>query len=72
MRELVHDAEHGLLYAPGDPHDLADRVRWALAHPREMRRMAQAARRRVADTFLVEDMLDRTLAVLDDLRRGRA
>ena len=71
MCELVHDMEHGLLFAPGDPLDLAEHVHWALEHPDEMRRMAAAARRRVADTFLEEDMLRRTLAVLDDLRRAR-
>ena len=71
MRELVHDMEHGLLFAPGDPRDLAERVHWALEHPDEMRRMAAAARRRVADTFLEEDMLRCTLAVLDDLRRAK-
>ena len=71
MRELVHDMEHGLLFAPGDPRDLAERVHWALEHPDEMRRMAAAARRRVADMFLEEDMLRRTLAVLDDVRRAK-
>jgi glycosyltransferase involved in cell wall biosynthesis len=71
MRELVHDREHGLLFAPGDPRDLAEHVRWAIEHPEEMRRMAAAARRRVADTFLDENMLRGTLAVLDDLGRVR-
>lgn len=45
MAELVKDGETGLLFEPGDAADLAKRLRWADAHPLEMREMGRAARR---------------------------
>jgi glycosyltransferase involved in cell wall biosynthesis len=45
MHELVRDGETGLLFTPGDPADLASKVRWAAANPAAMRAMGAAARR---------------------------
>lgn len=45
MAELVKDGETGLLFEPGHPADLADRLKWADAHPQKMREMGRAARR---------------------------
>ncbi len=45
MAELVEDGKTGLLFAPGDPEDLAAKVRWAEEHPKEMRRMGENSRR---------------------------
>ena len=42
--ELVEDGETGLLFAPGDPYDLADKMMWALTHPEQMIAMGQRAR----------------------------
>jgi glycosyltransferase involved in cell wall biosynthesis len=44
MAELIRDGETGLLFAPGDPKDLADKVRWLWRHPEEASRMGRAAR----------------------------
>lgn len=45
MATLVRDGETGLLFAPGDAGDLARKLAWAAAHPGEMARMGEAARR---------------------------
>jgi glycosyltransferase involved in cell wall biosynthesis len=45
MAEIVEDGVTGLHFTPGDPEDLAAKVRWAAGHPEEMRRMGPAARR---------------------------
>jgi glycosyltransferase involved in cell wall biosynthesis len=45
MAEIVEDQRTGLLFRPGDPADLADKLQWALDHPEELQRMRQAARR---------------------------
>ena len=45
MAEIVEDGVTGLHFTPGDPEDLAAKVRWAAGHPEEMRRMGLAARR---------------------------
>jgi len=44
MAEIVVEGKTGLLFEPGTPSSLAERVRWALAHPEEMRAMGHAAR----------------------------
>jgi glycosyltransferase involved in cell wall biosynthesis len=44
LAEIVDDGRTGLLFEPGNPAELADRIRWAQAHPQEMARMGEAAR----------------------------
>lgn len=44
LGELVKDGVTGLLFEPGNGHDLAERLRWAQAHPHEMAVMGRAAR----------------------------
>ena len=43
MNENVSENETGLLFKPGDPDDLAGKVRWAVEHPEEMHRMGENA-----------------------------
>jgi glycosyltransferase involved in cell wall biosynthesis len=43
--EIVKEGVTGLLFTPGDAGDLAGRIAWAEAHPQQMLRMGQAARR---------------------------
>ncbi|MBC7699506.1 glycosyltransferase family 4 protein [Aquabacterium sp.] len=44
LAEVVTDGKTGLLFNPGDDEDLAVKLAWADAHPREMIRMGQSAR----------------------------
>lgn len=44
MSSLVDHGRTGLLFRPGDSRDLADKVRWALAHPAELANMRREAR----------------------------
>jgi glycosyltransferase involved in cell wall biosynthesis len=45
MATLVEDGVTGLLFNPGDATDLAAKLAWADAHPAEMQRMGERARR---------------------------
>jgi glycosyltransferase involved in cell wall biosynthesis len=44
MAELVDHGHTGLLFHPGDPQDLAAKVRWAVEHPEAMALMGAQAR----------------------------
>jgi glycosyltransferase involved in cell wall biosynthesis len=54
MPEIVTDGVTGLHVAPGDPEDLAVKVRWAWSHPHEMRQMGLAARREYEEKYTAE------------------
>ena len=45
LAEIVDDGRTGLLFAPGDPQDLAAKVDWAWSNPEAMSEMGRAARR---------------------------
>jgi glycosyltransferase involved in cell wall biosynthesis len=45
LAEIVRENVTGLLFTPGDPADLAAKVRWAWDHPAEMDAMGKNARR---------------------------
>ena len=45
MTSLVQDGLTGLLFEPGDEHDLAAKLAWAQANPQAMRQMGENARR---------------------------
>jgi glycosyltransferase involved in cell wall biosynthesis len=44
MSSLIDDERTGLHFRPGDADDLAAKVEWAVAHPKEMARMRRGAR----------------------------
>lgn len=44
IAELVDHGRTGLHFCPGDPADLATKIEWVLAHPRELTQMQVAAR----------------------------
>jgi glycosyltransferase involved in cell wall biosynthesis len=46
LQEVVRDGETGLLVEPGNPDELAERIRWASDHAEEMRQMGLRARER--------------------------
>jgi glycosyltransferase involved in cell wall biosynthesis len=52
--EFVRHRHNGLLFAPGDPEDLARQVRWAFDHPEEMRAMRVNARREYQEKYTAE------------------
>jgi len=54
LAELVRDGETGLLFEPGNPRDLADKMAWALAHPELMAAMGRNARAQYETEFSAE------------------
>ena len=54
MAEIVEDKRTGLLFEPGNPEDLATKVTWAWAHPKEMVEMGREARREYEHKYTAE------------------
>jgi glycosyltransferase involved in cell wall biosynthesis len=65
MAELIEDHKTGLLFEPGDSHDLARKLAWAYEHPQEMLAMGQQARQTYEARFTPQ----RNLAQLLDIYR---
>jgi glycosyltransferase involved in cell wall biosynthesis len=54
MAEIVDDGRTGLHFTPGDADDLARKVEWASAHPKEMRDMGRNARTEYETKYTAE------------------
>jgi glycosyltransferase involved in cell wall biosynthesis len=54
LEELVEHGVTGLLFEPGDARALATMMRWAAANPKDMLRMAAAARQRYEQLYTAE------------------
>ena len=54
LGDIVRDTVTGLLFEPGSPRDLADKMAWALAHPEQMTAMGRNARVQYETEFSAE------------------
>lgn len=54
MAEIIQDGVTGLLFNPGDPEDLAKKVRWLWERPEECQRMGENARREYEQKYTPE------------------
>jgi len=56
--EILRDGENGLLFAPGDAEDLAQKIVCLAADPKLRRRLAVAGQRTVIERFTMMKMMD--------------
>ncbi|MDX1630543.1 MAG: glycosyltransferase [Thermoanaerobaculia bacterium] len=63
--ELVEDGTSGLLFPPGDPEALADRIQELLEDPEKARRLGRGARDRILESFRLGDTAAGVLRLLD-------
>jgi glycosyltransferase involved in cell wall biosynthesis len=54
LADIVQNGETGLLFEPGNPRDLADKMAWAQAHPEQMAAMGRNARAQYEAKFSAE------------------
>ena len=54
MAEIVEHGRTGLLFEPGNPEDLADKVIWAWNHPEKMAEMGREARKEYERKYTAE------------------
>ena len=52
--DVISHGETGLHFTPGDPTALAEAVAWAAAHPEDMARMGENARRQYETLYTPE------------------
>jgi glycosyltransferase involved in cell wall biosynthesis len=74
LPELVHDGRTGLLFDPGDPADMARKMRWAQTHAQEMAAMGRNARARYEAEFTGRRNHDLLMAIyqgaIDEVSRS--
>lgn len=66
MEALVRDGETGLLFEPGNADDLADKLMWADAHPNDMARMGETARREYEQNYTPQRNIEILLDIYAD------
>jgi glycosyltransferase involved in cell wall biosynthesis len=54
LADIVTDGETGLLFEPGNPRDLTDKLAWARANPARMMEMGNKARAQYEAEFSAE------------------
>lgn len=70
MAEIVTDGVTGLHVTPGDPADLAAKVRWAWDHPAEMAALGRAARREYEQKYTAERNYAQLLRIYESVWGG--
>ena len=65
LADIVRDGETGLLFEPGNPRDLADKMAWALAHLEQMAAMGRNARAQYEAEFSAEVNYRRLMEIYD-------
>ncbi|MBI4583694.1 MAG: glycosyltransferase [Planctomycetes bacterium] len=65
--EIIEQRRHGLLVPPGDPAALAQGILEVLSQPQAAAQRARAGRRRVLESFSADQMVEKTLAVYEEL-----
>jgi glycosyltransferase involved in cell wall biosynthesis len=71
MAAMVDDGRTGLYFKPGDPADLAAKVRQILADPLRLARMRQAARQEFDRKFTADANHKSLMAIYEQALRGR-
>lgn len=63
MASLIKDRATGLLFRPGDPRDLAEKIGWLTRHPMELRVMRQEARKEYDEKYSAERNYQRLMDI---------
>jgi glycosyltransferase involved in cell wall biosynthesis len=71
LAELIEEGRTGLLFEPGSPLNLAQKIRWALDHPHELRRMGEAARAVYEERYTPEANYRQLMGIYGDVMGER-
>lgn len=67
LEDIVTDGETGLLFEPGNPRDLAEKMAWAMANPEKMAEMGRKARAKYEAEFTPEKNYQQLMAIYKDV-----
>jgi len=65
--EIVLDGENGLLFTPGNPEDLAQKIARLVDDPESRRKLAKAGKQTVTERFTMTKMMDDIESFLQDV-----
>jgi glycosyltransferase involved in cell wall biosynthesis len=68
--EILRDGENGLLFAPGEAEDLAQKIAWLQHHPELRQELAEAGKQTVLKRYTVTRMLDEVESFLQEVACG--
>lgn len=63
LGQSVEEGKTGLLFQPGSPQDLAEKIIWAEANPEKMRKMGEAARMVYETKYTPEKNYERLMSI---------
>jgi glycosyltransferase involved in cell wall biosynthesis len=69
IAELVEEGRSGLLFRPGDPGDLAEKVSWAIRHSDTMLRMGENARKAYEEKYTAKANYKMLMEIYDHASR---
>ena len=72
MAELIDEGRTGLLFEPGDPDDLALKIRELMDHPARLARMREAARQEYEQEYTAQDNYRMLMEVYEEARAERS
>ena len=72
MAELVEDGRTGLLFEPGNPEDLADKIQWMTEHETECIEMGKNARRVFEEKYTAEKNFEILMKIYSKLIANKA
>ncbi len=67
--EIVEEGVTGLMFAPGDAKDLAQKIAWAQSHPDDMLRMGRAARAEYESKYTPQRNYEMLIELYEDAIR---
>jgi len=65
--EIVLDNENGLLFTPGDPEDLAQKIIRLMNDPELRKRLALAGKQTIKENFTITKMMDEVEGFLQEV-----
>lgn len=66
LTELVEHGDTGLLFEPGNPQDLAEKMKWATENPSKMEAMGRNARAKYLAEFTAERNHQQLISIYKD------